>query len=218
MQTILNWHFSRNDLADHYINSFEIGLMSSKVIFAPRKKGKTEFLLEDLLPLAEKRGYRVVYSSMWENRSDPGAALNEALIEAAKPRKLAQKLGKALSRVSGSMEFAVPTLGNLKVSTNTPKSAEQDQVLLALPVLMDAVIKASKGKVLLALDEVWIHEKKKSNRFSLVRPEIACKRCFLRSKLRCFSLARPAISLIWETSLSISCRRGFMTQQDEKYR
>ena len=83
-----------------------------------------------------------------------GAALNAALIEAAKPRKLAQKLGKALSRVSGSMEFAVPTLGNLKVSTNTPKSAEQDQVLLALPVLMDAVIKASKGKVLLALDEV----------------------------------------------------------------
>jgi hypothetical protein len=126
MESILNWHYSRNDLANLHMDSFEIGLMASKVIFAPRKKGKTEFLLEDLLPLAEKRGYRVVYSSMWENRSDPGAALNAALIEAAKPRKLAQKLGKALSRVSGSMEFAVPTLGNLKVSTNTTKSAEQD--------------------------------------------------------------------------------------------
>jgi hypothetical protein len=154
MQTILNWHYSRNDLAGLYMDSFEIGLMPSKVIFAPRKKGKTEFLREDLLPLAEQRGYRVVYSSMWENRSDPAAALNTALIEAAKPRNAGKKFGKMLSRASGSMELSLPIFGNLKASVAIPKSAEQDKALLALPVLIDAVIKASKGKVLLALDEV----------------------------------------------------------------
>lgn len=154
MESALNWHYSREELAGFYLDSLEIGLMPSKVIFAPRKKGKTEFLREDLLPMAEQRGYRVVYCSMWENRNDPVAALNAALLEAAKPRSLGQKLGKALSRASGSMELSVPPLGKLKTSVDAAKTAEQEQVLLILPKLMDGVIKASKGKVLLALDEI----------------------------------------------------------------
>lgn len=154
MEAFLNWHHARADLAELYLDSLEIGLMPSKVIFAPRKKGKTEFLREDLLPLAEQRGYRVVYCSMWENRSDPAAALNVALANAAKPRNWGQKLGKALSRTSGSMELTVPPLGKFNASLDTPATQNPDQALLNMPILMDSVIKASKGKVLLALDEI----------------------------------------------------------------
>jgi hypothetical protein len=112
------WHYPRTALARTYLQTLDAGLISSLVLFAPRRKGKTEFLLEDLLPAAESAGYRTVYCSMWQNRSDPLAALLASLAQAAQPR------GKICQRLS------------------------------CLPELLDAVIHASKGRVMIAFDEV----------------------------------------------------------------
>jgi hypothetical protein len=156
MKKIIDWHYTRSDLASTYLDSLATGLMGSIVLFAPRKKGKTEFLRDDLAPAAEQRDYRVVYCSMWENRNDPLSALNIALADAAKPRNLKQRIGKVLSTpLSGSVEVGVPTLGNLKANiTDAAKPEAVQQAILNLPGLMDAAIKASGGKLLLALDEV----------------------------------------------------------------
>ena len=54
------WHFPRPDLASAYLATLNAGLVTSTTIFAPRRTGKTVFLLRDLKPLAESEGYTVV--------------------------------------------------------------------------------------------------------------------------------------------------------------
>lgn len=92
------WHYPRTALARAYLGTLDARLISSVVLFAPRRKAKAEFLLEDLLPAAEVRSYVIVYCSMWRNRSDPLAALWVALSQTRKPRSLGAKLQRRLLR------------------------------------------------------------------------------------------------------------------------
>jgi uncharacterized protein len=153
----IQWHYPRTALAQAYLDTLRAGLISSVVLFAPRRKGKTEFLLEDLLPAAEAAGYRTVYCSMWQNRSDPLASLLLALTNAAKPRSFTQKLQDRLFKPlkKTSLELEAGPVGKVKaeVEFNGKGGATQAQ-LQSLPDLVDAVIAASKGKVLIALDEI----------------------------------------------------------------
>jgi len=153
----ISWHYPRADLAQGYLATLDAGLISSMVLFAPRRKGKTEFVLEDLLPAAEAAGYRTVYCSMWQNRSDPLAALLLALSNAAKPRSFGEKLQDKLFRPlkKTSVELNAGPFGKVKAEAEfNARSASSQAALQSLPELVDAVIAASKGKVLIALDEI----------------------------------------------------------------
>ncbi|MBA2655459.1 MAG: hypothetical protein H0U70_00550 [Tatlockia sp.] len=70
-----NWHYARPLLAKKYLDLFEIGLTSARGLFARRRMGKTEFLKKDFIPAAEKAGYIVVYTNLWELEIDPATAL-----------------------------------------------------------------------------------------------------------------------------------------------
>ncbi len=59
------WHYARTDLAKRLITSINIGLVSSFVLFAPRRIGKTEFLINDLKPLAQENNYFVLYFNFY---------------------------------------------------------------------------------------------------------------------------------------------------------
>jgi uncharacterized protein YukE len=153
----IEWHFPRTELANSYLDTLRAGLISSLVLFAPRRKGKTEFLLEDLLPSAEAAGYRTVYCSMWQNRSDPLAALLLALSNAAKPKTLGEKLHGRLFHPlkKTSLELDAGQFGKLKAEAEfNPKNGDKQAQLQRLPKLVDAVVSVSKGKVLIAFDEV----------------------------------------------------------------
>lgn len=153
----IHWHYPRTTLAAAYLDTLRAGLISSLVLFAPRRKGKTEFLLEDLLPAAQAAGYLTVYCSMWQNRSDPLAALLLALHKAAKPKTLGAKLQNRLLHPfkKASLELEFTPLGKLKgeAEFHPPEMVSQAQ-LQRLPELIDEVVAASQGKVLLALDEI----------------------------------------------------------------
>jgi uncharacterized protein len=156
-QEEIEWHYPRSELAEGYLDTLRAGLIASVVLFAPRRKGKTEFLLEDLFPLAELAGYRTVYCSMWQNRSDPLAALLLALTNAAKPRGIKEKLGERLLRPlkKTSLEFDAGHFGKVKAEAQfNDRSAVNQAQLQSLPELVDAVVAASKGKVLIAFDEI----------------------------------------------------------------
>ncbi|MEO6320183.1 MAG: hypothetical protein ABIR56_05940 [Polaromonas sp.] len=56
------WHFARPDLAQAYLQGFDIGLTSARGLFARRRMGKTEFLKHDLLPAALLDGYLAAYT------------------------------------------------------------------------------------------------------------------------------------------------------------
>ena len=50
------WHFARPDLAQAYLQGFDLGLTSARGLFARRRMGKSEFLKHDLLPAALRAG------------------------------------------------------------------------------------------------------------------------------------------------------------------
>ena len=83
------WHYPRTDLATAYLQQLEAGL-NSIAIFAERRKGKTEFLLEDLTPIAKEKGLRTAYINFWERKSDPVYCVTQGIrrsIETDSPRK-----------------------------------------------------------------------------------------------------------------------------------
>ncbi|WP_426207660.1 hypothetical protein [Massilia sp. TWP1-3-3] len=155
-QTI-SWHYPRSDLAASYLDTLQAGLISSIVLFAPRRKGKTEFVLEDLLPAAEAAGYRTVYCSMWQNRSDPLGSLLLALTNAAKPKTFGERLQDRIFRPlrKTAIELNAGPLGKIRAEAEfNARGVANQAALQSLPELVDAVIHASKGKVLIALDEI----------------------------------------------------------------
>ncbi|AZN36060.1 hypothetical protein [Iodobacter ciconiae] len=75
-----DWHFQRPELADYYLKSFALKLSNSRALFARRRMGKTEFLLQDLCPQACKQGYRVIYINLWECRDNTSEGVASTVI------------------------------------------------------------------------------------------------------------------------------------------
>ncbi|MGN6232254.1 MAG: AAA family ATPase [Trinickia sp.] len=148
------WHFPRPDLASAYLATLNAGLVMSTTIFAPRRTGKTAFLLRDLKPLAENAGYTVVYADLWQTRQTPGAALARALEEALEPHSLFEKvvarLHSPVKGLKGKAEFAGATLeGHIELGTD-PKRELGDTALL-----IDALVAelTKRRPVLFLIDE-----------------------------------------------------------------
>src|ERR1700693_1831763 len=94
------WHFARPKLAQAFIQSFELGLSSARGLFARRRMGKTEFLKKDFIPAAEKAGYVVVYTNLWELEIDPATALVSEFYKMVEPKgfkKIWDKLNKPVN-------------------------------------------------------------------------------------------------------------------------
>lgn len=148
------WHFPRPDLAGAYLATLNAGLLTSTTIFAPRRTGKTAFLLRDLKPLAENEGYTVVYADLWQTRQTPGAALVRALEEALEPHSLLDKvlarLQMPVKALKGKAECAGAKLeGHIELASDA-KRAIGDTALL-----LDALVaELTKRKpVLFLIDE-----------------------------------------------------------------
>ena len=87
------WHFARPELAEKYLRTFQIGLISAQALFAPRRMGKSEFLEQDLIPAAQKSGLLTAYLNLWDAREHPRGALIGALARAASPTLAAEFAG-----------------------------------------------------------------------------------------------------------------------------
>ena len=87
-----DWHFARPALAGHFLNAFEIGLVSGIALYARRRHGKTEFLTKDLQPAALTQGYAVGYCNLWQEDEDPGQAVAEAVRALALPKTVRARL------------------------------------------------------------------------------------------------------------------------------
>jgi hypothetical protein len=97
------------DLAEKYLQTFQIGLISAQALFAPRRMGKSEFLEQDLIPAAQKSGLLTAYLNLWDAREHPRGALIGALARAASPRGLSaliKKLKVPLKKVKASAKVS----------------------------------------------------------------------------------------------------------------
>ena len=68
------WHYPRTSLAQSMVDALSSGVVHALTLFAPRRMGKTEFLRNDITPLAQEAGYRVFYFSFLDGAADDVAA------------------------------------------------------------------------------------------------------------------------------------------------
>lgn len=145
----INWHYARRDLAEQVLDRFDVGATTALTLFAPRRMGKTEFLLHDLLPMAAKQhDYLTVYVNFWDRMADPVDSMILGLQKASSQITRTAKFKKVLSKLRGG-GINTP-VGGVNVDM---AGAEKAQKLEAVQEMVD-VLMADHRRVLLALDEV----------------------------------------------------------------
>ncbi len=147
------WHYARPQLAQQYLQTFDVGLICARGLFAPRRMGKSEFLEQDLIPAATAKGYRTAYVNLWDAREMPHQALTAALARTLEPSglaALARRVKRSLKKVKASAKMG-RIEGSLEAElTQDPK--------LAGP-LMSEVLREFDGpreRLLLLLDEAQV--------------------------------------------------------------
>ena len=143
-----NWHFARPALAKKYLNLFDVGLTAARSLFARRRMGKTEFLKKDLMPAAEKHGYLVVYTNLWDLEMDPATALVSELYKAVEPKGF-QRMWKQLKMPINSLKASgkIPGLAEASLEADLTKATPK----IAGTMLMEAMHAFDKTKHLLML-------------------------------------------------------------------
>lgn len=116
IRTPRDWHFPRSDLAKHYLDAFDLGLVSAYALHAKRRMGKTEFLLRDLAPVAARRGYSVGYCNLWEEDDAPLLALIDALRQMNEAPKLTAKIRSGLASRLSKVALSGSAAGMVKGS------------------------------------------------------------------------------------------------------
>lgn len=140
MKTTIDWHYPRRDIAETILNLFESESTHAITIFADRKMGKTEMLIEDLWPLAEKAGYEVRYTSFWLDKSSPEKVFYDSL----SVKKQDYSSIKARINVFGSYIETTTDLANEKGAAPSLQTISSQLEKLS----------KRKKKTLLLLDEV----------------------------------------------------------------
>ena len=144
-------HFPRHALAKSILQGFENNIQTATTIFAPRRKGKTTFVRNDLIPMAREKGFLVATADLWLDKDHPERVIARALQEAIHGTGFVRRNLLRFTRpgqvVSGVNTGAGPdgvTLGLELV----------DDAGLLLPELFERFSKLGKGKALLIVDEV----------------------------------------------------------------
>ncbi|HGO9799610.1 TPA: hypothetical protein ACLEB8_004798 [Pseudomonas aeruginosa] len=143
--------FPRTALAQGILGTFETGLQTAATIFAPRRKGKTTFLNNDLIPLAKERGFLVANADLWFDKAHPERVLIGALYEAIHGTGFLRRNWMKLTRpgaVLNSVEAGAGTEGV------TMKAELAKEGSLDLVELFERFRQLGKGKALLIIDEV----------------------------------------------------------------
>jgi hypothetical protein len=160
------WHFHRPLLAKRYLDTLNAGLITSTTIFAPRRVGKTSFLLRDLSPAALAFGYCVAYADLWQIRTSPGQAIVYGLergLEAARRRGRVRRVVSALTpsikKISAKAQLGVGQLeGEVELAARAKDATE---TALRIDALIDELTRIAP--VLLLVDEAQELARSKEN-------------------------------------------------------
>lgn len=144
------WHYPRLELARSVFTLFDSGLSSALTFFAPRRMGKTEFLLKDIRPLALKQGWQVFYFSFLDSGDDPEGQFVAALSEHALGRDWFHRIRRTLPRSVKIGGNAAGVGGNLEIA------GQEAQVRLPDAKELIARLAGEGNSTLLLLDEVQV--------------------------------------------------------------
>lgn len=147
------WHFARPELAKHYLELLSLGISSNLAIIAPRRKGKTLFILQDLAPAAEAEGYLPLYASLWQNINAPHEGIISSLEESIQNHgnTLTRLLKPKIKKTTLSNEL----LGKMGVEfADYPSSASSQSLIRIEQLICQLEDIAGKRTPLLLIDEV----------------------------------------------------------------
>ncbi|MCW5590220.1 MAG: hypothetical protein KIT27_11240 [Legionellales bacterium] len=150
-----NWYFRRTELAEKYLKVLEVGISSNIAIIAPRRKGKTLFILNDITALAKNKNYLPVYVSLWQNINAPHEGLILALEEAINALDKKLSFSSLLKAKIKKTSLGNELIGKVEVEFATdPKKPSSKELILAEQLLTKLQNKAKKKTVLLLIDEI----------------------------------------------------------------
>ena len=147
------WHFPRPDLARRVLEALTTGPSTAMTLFAPRRTGKTEFLLKDLGPLARRRKVRIVYVSFWRASVSPLALLLHALEEALAGGTWSNRLRSGARALAPKLTLSAPVGGSAEIDLTELGPTPPTELLLYLDDLLERLTRGARTTVLL-LDEV----------------------------------------------------------------
>ena len=159
------WHFERRDLATRILSVLTDGPARALTMFAPRRTGKTEFLIQDLAPLAEDQGHRVIYASFWQAPLSPLAVLLHALELSLKRGTFSDRLRTTASALTPKLKLSAPLAGakaEAEIDLTSLNKKPPSDLLLYLDDLLDRLARKRKPTILL-LDEIQELAKSGSN-------------------------------------------------------
>ena len=156
------WHFERRDLARRTLTLLANGPARALTLFAPRRTGKTEFLIKDLGPLAETEGHRAIYVSFWQEPMAPLAVLLHELEAALKRGGLSERLRRTGRALAPKLQVSMPMVGKAEVDLTTLAGKPPSDLLLHLDDLLGRLSAGAKPTILM-LDEVQELARRRDN-------------------------------------------------------
>lgn len=133
---------------------FSTGLVPRVALFAPRRKGKTWFVIKELAPAAIHRKYLPVYASLWTSPDAPHAPILDAVSEAL---AVAKKNRVPWKRHLSHLQTLALSVGVVSTSWDTrasdPIAASSSELTHLARSLKALASRAHEGRVVLVLDE-----------------------------------------------------------------
>lgn len=139
-------YYPRLKLAERLVNSLSDGIAHAFTLFAPRRMGKTQFLLNDVVHVAKEKGFRVFYFSFMDiDEATVTLRFQQALTRFAAELTTAEKAKSLLSSIDKiSFMGASISRDGKRDATSTPLTTSD---------IIDTLAE-TKFQVLLLLDEV----------------------------------------------------------------
>lgn len=151
----INWHWPRTELAKKYLRMFQTVGAHSMVLFAPRGKGKTEFMTRDVIPEADRQGFFPVYVNFWDDNQNPSASLRYAMLRAAEEAGFIVKLKDFFKRSQLEVSAGVKLgIADLDLRHKTEGREREEAAHFAMRYTLDGLIKLTGKPILFVFDEV----------------------------------------------------------------
>lgn len=144
------WHYPRTEFAEQVFTLLAKRPIHAVRLFAPRRTGKTEFLLNDLAPYAAKQGHKVVYVDFWRGRKAPLGFLFHALDQSLRRGSIASRLHAMASKLPpGRLNLKVPAVGEIEMDLFPQENDDQERYMLLIDQYCERLTDTDKPTFLL---------------------------------------------------------------------
>lgn len=139
-------YYPRLKLAERLVNSLSDGIAHAFTLFAPRRMGKTQFLLNDVVHVAKEKGFRVFYFSFMDiDEATVTLRFQQSLTRFAAELTTAEKAKSLLS--------SIDKISFMGASISRDGKRNTTSMTLTTSDIIDTLAE-TKFPVLLLLDEV----------------------------------------------------------------